>query len=70
MRRKCIFLFLLTHNGVTLILQFLIAELNAFYLKFVLWFAPDHPICIARIIFIALMGTVAMRETFEFLDNP
>ena len=64
------FLFLFTHNDVSLILQFLIAELNAFYLKFVLWFAPDHPICIARIIFIALMGTVAMRETFEFLDNP
>ncbi|XP_067935492.1 phosphatidylserine synthase 2-like [Watersipora subatra] len=52
------------------IAMFIIAELNNFYLKLILWLEPAHTLCIIRIVFIALVGTVSMRETFEYLDNP
>ncbi|KAK2177964.1 hypothetical protein NP493_570g03007 [Ridgeia piscesae] len=50
--------------------MFLFAELNTFYLKFVLWIPPPHPLCLSRLIFFLLIGAVTMREVFEYLDNP
>ena len=49
---------------------FLMAELNTFYLKYVLWIAPPHWPNLARLAFFLLMGATAMRETFQFLDDP
>ncbi|OQV12010.1 Phosphatidylserine synthase 2 [Hypsibius exemplaris] len=49
---------------------FLLAELNTFYVKYVLWIPPPHTINLIRLIFFLLAGGVAMRETFEYLDNP
>ena len=46
------------------------AELNTFYLKYVLWIAPPHWLNLARLAFFLLMGATAMRETFQFLDDP
>lgn len=45
------FLFL---TGVLVI--FLLAELNTFYLKFVLWVPPPNILCLGRLVFIWLVG--------------
>jgi phosphatidylserine synthase 2 len=49
---------------------FLLAELNTFYLKFVLWIPPEHYLCLGRLVFFLFMGAAAMREVFQFLDDP
>ncbi|XP_071551653.1 phosphatidylserine synthase 2-like isoform X2 [Panulirus ornatus] len=49
---------------------FLLAELNTFYLKFVLWVAPGHWANLVRLILILPWGAVALREVFQFLDDP
>lgn len=49
---------------------FLLAELNTFYLKYILWVPPSNLLCLGRLVFIWLVGAVAMRESFEYLDNP
>ena len=49
---------------------FLLGELNTFYLKYILWIQPSHFLCLGRLVFMWLVGAVAMRESFEYLDNP
>ena len=56
--------------AIFMVTFFLIAELGTFYLKFILWVPPPHFLCIGRLIFMWLVGAVAMRESFEYLDNP
>jgi len=46
------------------------AELNTFYLKFVLWVPPEHYLNPLRLFFILLWGAVGLRETFQLLDDP
>ena len=53
-----------------LILQFLLTELNTFYLKFVLWVPPDHWINLVRLFLVLLCGAVGLRETFQYFDDP
>eukprot|EP01135_Chromosphaera_perkinsii_P000474 Nk52_evm28s96 gene=Nk52_evmTU28s96 len=48
---------------------FLLAEVNAFYLKFVLWIPPPNYLNLARLVLMFCMGTVAMRETYEYLAD-
>jgi len=55
---------------ICLVTGFLITELNTFYLKFVMWVPPNHILNPFRLLFILLWGAVALRETFELLDNP
>ena len=55
---------------IILFFQFLLAELNSFYLKFVLWIPPEHYINLTRLVFFLFMGAAALRETFQFLDDP
>ncbi|KAK3583279.1 hypothetical protein CHS0354_011167 [Potamilus streckersoni] len=52
------------------IAMFLLAELNTFYLKFVLWLPPEHYLCSGRLAFFVFSGAVSMRETFQYLDDP
>ena len=35
------------------------------FLRFVLWFEPDHPINFVRLFFFSLWGAVGLRETFQ-----
>ncbi|KAL5007110.1 hypothetical protein ScPMuIL_015916 [Solemya velum] len=49
---------------------FLLAELNTFYLKFVLWVPPEHYLCLGRLVFFLFMGAASMREAFQYLDDP
>ncbi|KAK8377432.1 hypothetical protein O3P69_013812 [Scylla paramamosain] len=55
---------------LAIIAMFLITELNTFYLKFVLWVEPGHWVNLVRLIFILPWGAVALREVFQFLDDP
>ena len=50
--------------------MFLITELNTFYLKFVLWWKPEHWLNGIRLFFMLLWGSVGLRETFQLLDDP
>ena len=55
---------------VSVITLFFMAELGTFYLKYILWIPPPNYLCLGRLVFIWLVGAVAMRESFEYLDNP
>lgn len=55
---------------IMLLFQFLLAELNTFYLKFVLWIPPEHYINLTRLVFFLFMGAAALREVFQYLDDP
>ncbi|CAF0745255.1 unnamed protein product [Didymodactylos carnosus] len=53
-----------------IIIMLFLAELGTFYLKFILWIPPPHLLCVGRLLFFLLAGSVAMRELFEYMDNP
>ncbi|KDR07745.1 phosphatidylserine synthase 2-like isoform X2 [Zootermopsis nevadensis] len=53
-----------------IILVFLLAELNTFYLKFVMLVPPEHYLNLARLILLLLWGAVSMREVYQYLDDP
>ena len=55
---------------VGVITMFFLAELSTFYMKYVLWIPPPNYLCLGRLVFIWLVGAVAMRESFEYMDNP
>jgi phosphatidylserine synthase 2 len=55
---------------IVIVIFFLLAELNTFYLKTVLWIPPPNLLVLGRLTFIWFIGAVAMRESFEYLDNP
>ena len=48
----------------------LVAELNTFYLKYVLWLEPPHYLNLVRLILFFFAGAVALREIFQYLDDP
>ena len=50
--------------------QFLLAELNTFYLKCVLWMPPEHYLVLLRLVFFVNVGGVAMREIYDFMEDP
>lgn len=55
---------------VLLLSVFLAAELNPFYLKFLLWMEPDHPFVIARLVGVFLCGLPAVRELYQYMNDP
>ena len=57
-------------NVVALLAVFLAAELNPFYLKFLLWMEPDHPFVIMRLAGVFLCGLPAVRELYQYINNP
>ncbi|KAI9220815.1 phosphatidyl serine synthase-domain-containing protein [Blastocladiella britannica] len=48
----------------------LLAELNAFYLKFLLWVPPSHWLNPARLLLVFLCGIPAVREAYQYLHDP
>lgn len=54
---------------VLLLSLFLAAELNPFYLKYLLWMEPSHPIVILRLIGIFLCGLPAVRELYTYMND-
>ncbi|KAF7299857.1 Phosphatidylserine synthase 2 [Mycena chlorophos] len=55
---------------VMLLAVFLAAELSPFYLKSLLWMEPEHPIVIARLAFIFLCALPAVRELYQYTNDP
>ncbi|KAI0754781.1 phosphatidylserine synthase 2 [Daedaleopsis nitida] len=55
---------------VLLLAVFLAAELNPFYLKTLLWMEPDHPFVIARLLGVFLCALPAVRELFQYVNDP
>lgn len=55
---------------VLLLAVFLAAELNPFYLKALLWMEPDHPFVIARLAGVFLCALPAVRELYEYVNDP
>jgi len=47
-------------------LFFLLAELNTFYLKFVLWVPPENPLVLIRLLFFMFWGAVSVREAYDY----
>lgn len=52
-----------------LILMSLLAEMNTFYLKFVLWIPSDHPFVFLRLVLYTLCAFVAVREAYDFASE-
>ncbi|KAJ3045499.1 hypothetical protein HDV00_009153 [Rhizophlyctis rosea] len=57
--------------AAVLILLYLIlqCELNAFYLKYLLWLAPEHYLNIWRLILYFLMALPAVREFYQYVSD-
>jgi phosphatidylserine synthase 2 len=55
---------------VSVVSLFLVAELNAFYLKHLLWIPPNHLLNWIRITLIGLLGFMGTREVYEYFSNP
>ncbi|KAF9527517.1 phosphatidylserine synthase 2 [Crepidotus variabilis] len=55
---------------VLLLAVFLAAELNPFYLKSLLWMEPDHPIIVLRLVFVFLCALPAVRELYQYINDP
>ncbi|KAJ7740231.1 phosphatidyl serine synthase-domain-containing protein [Mycena maculata] len=55
---------------VLLLAVFLAAELTPFYLKSLLWMEPEHPIVVMRLAFIFLCALPAVRELFQYVNDP
>ncbi|CAH1256392.1 PTDSS2 [Branchiostoma lanceolatum] len=51
-------------------MKWLLAELNTFYLKTILWIPPPNLLNWARLAMYVPASAVAFRETFQFLDDP
>jgi phosphatidylserine synthase 2 len=51
-------------------MQFLLAELNTFYLKFALLVPPEHYLNLVRLFLLLFWGAVSMREVYQYLDDP
>ncbi|KAG0210528.1 hypothetical protein BGX33_004845 [Mortierella sp. NVP41] len=55
---------------IFILTMFLICELNAFYLKTLLWLPPAHPINITRIFSYFMFGIPGVREAYQYLHDP
>ena len=54
---------------VLLLSLFLLAELNPFYLKFLLWMEPSHPFVVVRLVGVFLCGLPAVRELYQYMND-
>jgi len=55
---------------LALLACFLAAELNPFYLKFLLWMEPDHPFVVLRLVGVFMCALPAVRELYQYVNNP
>lgn len=53
-----------------LIFVFEVGELSTFYLKYIFWIPAPNFLVLGRMVFMLLGSSVAVREGFEYLDNP
>ena len=56
-------------QGLTLIAIFLLVEVNAFFLKYILWIPPLNPLNTYRLCLYFLVGIPAVREYYVFIEG-
>ncbi|KDQ15125.1 hypothetical protein BOTBODRAFT_32107 [Botryobasidium botryosum FD-172 SS1] len=54
---------------VIILVLFLMAEMNAFYLKALLWMEPDHPFVVARLAGVFICALPAVREFYQYIND-
>ncbi|KAF7725516.1 hypothetical protein EC973_009546 [Apophysomyces ossiformis] len=54
---------------VGMIVVFLQCELNCFYLKYLLWIPPEHPLNTYRLILLFLFALPAAREVYQSISD-
>ena len=54
---------------IGLVAVFLLVEVNAFFLKYILWVPPLNPLNTYRLVLFFLMGIPAVREYYIFIEN-
>ncbi len=54
---------------IACIVQFLIQEVNLFYIKAILWYPPNHMLNAYRELLYALAGACAFREIYDYLSS-
>lgn len=48
----------------------LTSEVVGFYLKYLLWIPPPHPLFVLRSVLYAFAGCAAVRETYQYCTDP
>ena len=56
-------------GSIAILFLFLLCELNAFYLKYLMWIPPSHVINILRLCLYFLVGIVAVREAYQLMSD-
>jgi phosphatidylserine synthase 2 len=56
-------------QSLGLVAVFLLVEVNAFFLKYVLWVPPLNPLNTYRLCLFFLLGIPAVREYYIFIEN-
>ena len=56
-------------GGLVVLAALAVIELNAFFLKFILWVPPPHHLNLGRIIFWWLLGCAGTREWYYWVEN-
>lgn len=54
--------------GVVVLMNLI--DLNAFFLKYILWIPPRNPLNVYRLILWFFLGVPAIREYYEYVSNP
>lgn len=47
-----------------------VIELNCFFLKYVLWHPPSHPLVLYRLVIMYLFSLPALREFYQWVSDP
>ncbi|KAI3653265.1 hypothetical protein MP228_001212 [Amoeboaphelidium protococcarum] len=55
---------------ILICIVFLQGELNAFYLKYLLWIPPSNQLNVIRLLLLFLSGTAAIKEIYQYLTDP
>ncbi|XP_071509652.1 phosphatidylserine synthase 2-like [Diadema antillarum] len=55
---------------LVIVTMWLVSELNTFYLKTCLWIPPPHFIVWSRLILLIPVGSVAVREVYQYIEDP
>jgi len=56
--------------AVLLVVFVTVIELNAFFLKYVLWIPPPHPVNVCRLFIWWSIGLPGVREFYQFVTDP
>ena len=62
--------FYLFFSVQVLILAMHLEELNAFFLKYILWVPPEKKLNVIRLIIWAMVGVPSLRQIYSYMTDP